>query len=211
MKFNIIKILKLPALILFIIAAVILFHPLKVTNYSQAKLIADWKSDFEELKYCFDLVNTHEDGIIPKSYDEIEITSDMMFKRFSPYFNLMSENPGPIKKYKYRKLNGKSVKKDNQFYFDRFVITKTGMILSIIKNQNYKNNIKNSPMFYMFVDINGKGKPNVIGRDIFFINIYDDYIKPLGYGSGMSGLKINCSPVGSGIYCSQYYILGGRF
>ena len=61
------------------------------------------------------------------------------------------------------------------------------------------------------IDINGKKKPNRIGQDIFFISIFREHIEPLGNDRPYSALKTNCSPIGSGVYCSEYYILGGKF
>ena len=61
----------------------------------------------------------------------------------------------------------------------------------------------------MFVDINGKKKPNKIGEDIFFISIYKDKIAPFGSTRKHAELKKNCSPLGSGMYCSEYYLRSG--
>ena len=63
----------------------------------------------------------------------------------------------------------------------------------------------------MYVDINGVETPNRIGQDVFFINIYKDRISALGSNKDYAKLKSNCSPIGNGLYCSEYYLLGGRF
>ena len=115
-----------------------------------------------------------------------------------------------LNKYSYRKLNGALITKDSQFYFDKFIIDKDGTILSVRKNEHQIIS-EVQPLFFMFVDINGVKKPNRIGRDIFFVNIYRNNISALGNGRLKSKLKSNCSPIGTGLYCSEYYLLGGKF
>ena len=63
----------------------------------------------------------------------------------------------------------------------------------------------------MFVDINGKEKPNRIGQDIFFMSVYKNSVTALGNGKNHARLKTDCSPIGRGVYCSEYYLLGGSF
>jgi hypothetical protein len=63
----------------------------------------------------------------------------------------------------------------------------------------------------MFVDINAEDKPNKIGQDIFFMSVYKDRVAALGNGKTHARLKADCSPIGRGVYCSEYYLLGGSF
>ena len=52
---------------------------------------------------------------------------------------------------------------------------------------------------------------NKIGQDIFFMSIYKDKVTALGNGKNHARLKADCSPIGRGVYCSEYYLLGGGF
>ena len=63
----------------------------------------------------------------------------------------------------------------------------------------------------MFIDINGEGKPDRAGEDIFFAEIFPHKIEALGYNKEHSKLKQNCSPVGPGLYCSEFYLSSGHF
>lgn len=203
--FNIIFVFIIALLIILIVI------PFNLINLEQAQRIAKWKSEFERLNYCFELVNLHEGSIIPSNEEAGIITDEYyILNRIKPYFNFKENNFIKIKNYKYRKMNSSLILKDYKFYFDKFIEDKNGTILSI-KPNDVNIISEEQPLYFMFVDLNGTEKPNKIGQDIFFISIYKNYVKPLGYKRSHAKLKINCSPIGSGLYCSQYYLLGGRF
>ena len=179
-------------------------YNMHIHAYSDAEVIT------EELKYSFELVKLHEGSIIPAEDAENAINKESAKNRIFPYFNIVSDEKINLKKYSYRKLNGSPIKKNWQFYFNEYYEMKDGIILSIKPNTSEKV-LPEQPLYFMFIDINGTEKPNRIGQDIFFINIYSDYITALGEGKGQERLKVNCSPIGSGLYCSEYYLLGGSF
>ena len=203
--FNIIALLAIAVLIVLIII------PFNLINLEQAQRIAKWKTVYEELKYSFDMVNLHEGKIVPSIQEAQKVyTEDYVWSILIPYFNLGRDKPADVGKYKYRKLNASPVKKCWQFYFDTFYETKDKVLLSIKQNQTEVISEK-QPLYYMFIDINGTQSPNRIGQDIFFISIYKNHITALGEGRTHSRLKANCSPIGSGLFCSEYYLLGGSF
>ena len=107
-------------------------------------------------------------------------------------------------------MNGARVKKTSRYYFDEFVRTNNGVILGFNKNDSETASEK-SPLYYMFVDINAEEKPNKLGQDIFFMSVYKDKVTALGSGKTHARLKADCSPIGRGVYCSEYYLLGGSF
>ena len=199
------------SIILILVIVVLIVLPFNLINMEQAQRIAKWKSEYEQLNYCFSLVNLHEGSIIPTEEEAGKLISEeYILERFKSYFNLAEIDLRQLKKYSYRKMNGGIVSKDSQFYFDKFIIDKDGTILSVKKNE-HEIISEVQPLFFMFVDINGVEKPNRIGRDIFFLNIYRNNISALGNGRAQSKLKSNCSPIGTGLYCSEYYLLGGKF
>ncbi len=185
--------------------------PFYLMNLDQAHRIAKWKLEYEELVYSFNLVKMHEKTIVPNELEAGRILSDYyLYERIKPYFNLSDSGFETISGYSFSKMNGKPVFKTEEFYFDKFMQAKNGVILSVKKNSTDIID-KSQPLFYMFVDINGTEKPNKIGEDIFFLNIFENEVTALGYDKPTVKLKTNCSPIGSGIYCSSYYLLGGRF
>ncbi len=215
LSFSLFNVLALFSVILMIILIVL---PFNLINLEQAERIAKWKSEYEKLNYSFSLVGLHEGKIIPTETEAGKIITDEFILQFlSPYFDLTGDIGFEIPKYKYRKMNGQFIHKNDQFYFNKFVQVKNGVLLGIKKAENFKNTKENNkngderPLYYMFVDINGKKLPNRIGQDIFFISIFRNHVTALGEGKTHALLKADCSPIGCGLYCSQYYLLGGQF
>lgn len=204
------SIFNVVSLFLIILSVFLIVLPFNLINLEQAERIAKWKSEYEQLNYCFSLVKLHEGSIVPSNEEAgLIVSSAYMIDRLKPYFNPGDELSKNIN-YKYSKMNGSTVRKTGQFYFDSFFRDKNGVILSIKKNES-EILTENQPLFFMFVDINGTEKPNKIGQDIFFINIFKDYITASGNGRPYAKLKSSCSPIGNGVYCSEYYLLGGKF
>ena len=193
--------------VIIVILTILIVLPFNVNNLDQAQRIAVWKSEFEQLNYCFSLVNMYEHSMLPKKDNATEADE---IKLLIPYFNMDKKDYILKKKYKYRKKNGRPAGKNGQFCFDKIYKLKDGKLISLKKNIN-KNINHNMPSFFMLVDINGRKRPNRIGQDIFFISIFKDHIEALGHDRPYVALKTNCSPLGSGVYCSEYYLLGGRF
>ncbi len=199
------------AILIIIVLIILIILPFNINNLEQAKRIAKWKSEYENLQYCFSLVKLHENSIAQADIVSKELLSEEAFiEMIKPYFTF-AENPEyKSRRYGYRAMNGRPVGKTKQFYFNKFLKLKDNTIVSVRKNISEIMGI-NQPIYFMYVDINGRKKPNRIGQDIFFISIFNDHIEPLGHDRPYSALKTNCSPIGSGVYCSEYYILGGRF
>lgn len=59
---------------------------------------------------------------------------------------------------------------------------------------------------WMQVDVNGTKKPNIVGRDIYFINITPNKLTPVGE-TGDYDPSIDCAPGGAGVGCSSKYLL----
>ena len=60
-------------------------------------------------------------------------------------------------------------------------------------------------------DVNGKSGPNVWGKDVFIMKIYNDRFEPFGKSEDISSQKQDCSKSGTGLACSSYYLIGGNF
>lgn len=210
MKQIALKIIKSVFIILILTSLIILLIPFDLFDMKQAQRIAKWKSVYEQLRYSFSLVKLYEGSIIPlKTEDGKILTDEYIIERIAPYMNLESDKY-INNKYKYRKMNGHPLSKTSQFIFNKFLKRKDGVFIGIRKNE-LRTDENDNPLYIMFVDINGIEKPNRIGKDIFFISISKDSISALGKGKAHSVLKSNCSPIGGGFYCSEYYLLGGRF
>ncbi len=205
------NILKALTVVMLLLIAVFLTLPFDLFNLEQANRIAKWRSTYKNLTYSFSLIKLHEGIVVPNKFEAGRLVDESyIISRFAPYLNLESENIITLPKYRYKKLNGRKINKKSQFYFDKFLKRKDGTIIGI-KETSIKFADNKFPSYYMFIDINGTKKPNIIGKDIFFAGIYKNGINALGYGKTHSQLRTNCSAVMGGFYCSEYYLLGGNF
>lgn len=191
---------------IFIIAAIIV--PLNLTDTSQAQRVAKWHRVYDELDYSFQLLRQQEGSIFG---DEPEkLTQGEYFERISPFLNIAEDSQQVnFEKYKYRYRNKTYVKKTSKYYYNDFFMMKNNVIASLKKNMNKGENAE-EPYAYMFIDVNGFQKPNRIGLDIFFINIFNDRISAYGDGYPISKLSAGCSKIGKGLFCSKYYLIGSN-
>ena len=47
--------------------------------------------------------------------------------------------------------------------------------------------------------------------DLIGLNIYDDRFEPFGKHKSLNEQKQDCSKNGTGLFCSNYYLIGGNF
>ena len=187
---------------LIILLVVLILIPFNLGDVEQAQRIAKWINVYEKMNYSFDLVKSHEGFVVPDNIAD----ENSYFEFLKLYLNVNEDSK--IKKHKYRLNNGRRIEKNSQFYYTNFAETKDGCYVSIRERQNVLSSDK-KPLYFMFVDVNGKEKPNRVGKDIFFINIYKDKISAIGDNEKHAKLKANCSPIGTGFYCSEYYLHSG--
>lgn len=181
---------------------ILILVPFDLINLKQAQRIAKWLSVYERVSYSLDLIKLNEGCIIPSAEETGKIITEDNVKNMIYSYMSIDNTAKKVKKYSYRKLNGTPVKKHKPYYFEDFVLTKTGETVGIKELQ--------SKLYYMFIDINGTEKPNRIGEDIFFIKLYPDKYEPMGEGVKYASLKLGCSPLGSGLNCADYYLHGGN-
>lgn len=57
---------------------------------------------------------------------------------------------------------------------------------------------------YIWVDLNGAGRPNRFGHDVFSLRrIQDKGVVPDGYNKSQNEINKNCSRDGNGYYCAE--------
>ena len=207
--FSVVEIL----IVLFIILLVAsVFIPLNIANVKQAGCIAKWKNTFAESKYSFQLLRAQNPSMFMPVMTNKQGDSASVFNVVKKYLNVDSEksHPAYFANYNYRYLNGRRIGKKSKFYVTNFATLESGVIIGFKLNKN--NYIyENSPVGLMLFDINGLNEPNKMGKDIFGVNIYKNGIKPFGEGRSEGAMKANCSPIGTGVLCSKYYLIGGKF
>lgn len=105
-------------------------------------------------------------------------------------------------------MNGKIIRYESKYKSKQFAHLKNGIIVSFTGLKRVKTE---DPLGILFVDIDSKIKRNFLGRDVFVVLVFADRIEPYGYNSTRQTMKEDCSPVGSGLQCSAYYLVGGEF
>lgn len=187
-----------------IVSAVII--PLNMTDASQARRVAKWHKVFSELEYSFSILKLNDGFIFGE--EPQKMSQGEMFERVIPVLNIADESKQKgFDKYKYSYRNKTYVKRSSRYYFSDFFMMNGNVIGSVKKNNEAGND---GPYAYMFVDVNGFQKPNRVGLDIFFINIFNDKITAYGEGYPFPDLKAGCSKIGKGLFCSKYYLVGSN-
>ncbi len=198
---------------LFIVAIIVVaLFPLTVIEKDQAQRIAVWKDFYPELVYAQDLLKNQEPQVV-RAYSEVPyLNSDVYFEEYAKFLPVNKGKLIDNRGYRYRYLNGRSVKKNSKYYADKFLELENGMIIGFADFERGSDNVKNSPVGQMFIDIDGKNKRrNFIGSDVYAVNVYADRLEPVGTNLSRQDLKEDCSPVGTGLNCAAYYLYGSVF
>lgn len=194
---------------LLILGVTFFMLPMNLETTRQAKFISQWNEKFTQLEYTFSVIVAQKDGEIKEKLLEAYNNNDktnVILEAIKPYLRITSEVKTP---YKLHYMNGKDEDSLAVYNFKDFYYTASNEIIGL-KLINPKCE-KEEVCAMMAFDINGVKEPNTWGRDVFGINILKEAIEPLGKNINPDVLKYNCSKHGSGIYCSYYYLIGGRF
>lgn len=181
--------------ILFVIFLIVAFlvAPLSLDDSRQAKNTSRWRSVQEDFTNIFYSINTQEE----ESSENFNIVFDSIIKN-----EVKSESDS----YKITYMNG--TYPSNTYRFKDFKTTYSNAVLAFkLFDEPQDNGICGILMY----DVNGKTGPNVWGKDVFGLNIYKDKFEPFGKNDSLSSQKQDCSKNGTGLSCSNYYLIGGSF
>lgn len=209
MRFKAFTILEILIIFFAIVIIAAVMMPLGMSDASQGRRVAAWHMVFDELEYSFNLAKVQNGSIFGDNPSNL--TDREYFEKVKPFLNIDNSDDfvHEFEKYHYTYRNKTYVKRSSKYYFDNFFMLKNNVIASIKKNTD-KEDGKEMPYVFMFVDVNGFKKPNRIGDDIFFINIFNDRITAYGDGYSLSKLSAGCSKIGKGLFCSKYYLVGSN-
>ncbi len=181
--------------ILFVIFLIVAFlvAPLSLDDSMQAKNTSRWRSVQEDFSNIFYAINTQKED------DK---------KTFEEAFNstMKNEIKEDAKPYKITFLNG--TYPADTYRFKDFKNTYSNAILSTKLFEEPQDNGIRGVLMY---DVNGTTGPNVWGKDVFGLNIYEDKFEPFCKNDSLSAQKQDCSKNGTGLCCSNYYLVGGSF
>lgn len=195
----------------FVIFAITLFLIPASFSSKEAKYITRWNHAYTKIDYMFTAMGAQADSDIAKGIKNAKsdsIRENLMIHMVEPYLRLRKLD-FPLIKYQTHYMNGKKVQPGDLLYFDQVFISENNRLVGI-KTIDKKS--KNSAIFVMMVDVNGLKGPNTWGKDVYGVEIYKDgKITALGKDKTIEELKQDCSSKGKGVYCSQYYRIGGDF
>jgi len=193
--------------IMFAIALLVI--PFDLESSVQANHTARWLDKLSKLEYMFQVISTHERDEILKSFKRAKNAEEretILINIIQPYFRL-TKTKLP-KRYKPRFMNNERIPLTDRYYFDDMYVSENGMIVGI---KDIDSDDIRAPKFRIMMDINGKLPPNIWGKDIYGVNIFESSIEPFGSNLPMDKLKNDCSELGTGVSCSYYYKIGGGF
>lgn len=194
-----------------IFAVTLMLVPTRFMTSKEATYISNWNDVYRKIEYMFTAMAAQENSKIIEDFNNAKTNDDreqLMMDLTKPYLRI-TELDKLTKNYSQHYMNGEKVQKNDEFAFNKYYVTYSGKVVGIkdIKTQKVYN-----PAFIMSFDVNGTKAPNTWGKDIFGINIFvDGHISPLGSGEKIDIIKSDCSPTGTGVYCSHYYRIGGNF
>ena len=117
------------------------------------------------------------------------------------------EDNYPLKdvvKYKIKYLNGDHP--ESTYDFDKIYTTKNGATIAYKWIETNSKQGEDKIHGIIMYDVNGKHGPNIWGKDIFGLNIYNAKLEPLGKREDPVSIASDCSKQGTGVFCSIYIL-----
>lgn len=180
--------------ILFVIFLIVAFLvvPLSLDDTMQAKNTSRWRSVQSDFANIFYSINTQ------KEYEDFD---------FKEAFKLVLANEikADAQPYKITFMNG--TYPNATYRFDEFKQTQGNSILAVKLFEKPVNDLYGVFLY----DVNGSVGPNVWGKDVFGFNIFSDRFEPFCKSDSINEQKQDCSKAGTGLCCSNYYLIGGSF
>lgn len=180
--------------ILFVIFLIVAFlvAPLSLDDSLQAKNTSYWRNiqpEFANIIYSINTQKTKKDFNFEKHFKTA----------------MESEIKEAIVPYKITFMNRSYP--SSAYRFTDYYKTHTN---AVIAYKLFGENEDGSLGILMY-DVNGSVGPNVWGKDVFGLNIYTDRFEPFCKNDPISVQEQECSKDGTGLCCSNYYLVGGSF
>lgn len=180
--------------ILFVIFLIVAFlvAPLSLDDTMQAKNTSRWRNVQSDFANIFYSINTQKEN---KDFDFKEA-----FK-----MTMAGEIKSDVEPYKILFLNGTFP--NSTYRFDDYKLTQGNSVVSVKMFDQPQGDLQGLLMY----DVNGSVGPNTWGKDVFGLNIYSDRFEPFCKNDAITIQKQECSKDGTGLCCSNYYLIGGSF
>jgi type II secretory pathway pseudopilin PulG len=179
--------------ILFVIFLIVAFLvvPLSLDDSMQAKNTSRWRNVQEDFSNIFYAINTQK--------EENDFTFDKALTS-----TLANEFKGENDSYKITYMNG--TYPSSTYRFNNYHLTYSNAIVgyTLFDTDEEQKGV-------LMYDVNGSLGPNVWGKDVFGYDIYQDKFEPFCKNKPLTMQKQDCSKNGTGLCCSNYYLVGGSF
>ena len=146
------------------------------------------QSDFTNIFYS---VNTQKDAE--------DFNFDKVFRTI-----MDGEVKSEVEQYKITYMNGGFP--EGIYKFPDLKLTYSNAVVAY----NLYDSPKGDVIGVLMYDVNGSVGPNVWGKDIYGLNIYKDRFEPFCKHDSVAMQKRDCSRSGTGLCCSNYYLIGGN-
>lgn len=180
--------------ILFVIFLIVAFlvAPLSLDDTMQARYTSRWKNVQSEFANIFYSIKTQKEETNQSFRDAFEAIIE-------------GETKDSIKPYKITFKNG--AYPNLAYRFKDYETTYSKAVISIKLFDKPENGVEGILLY----DVNGSSGPNTWGKDVFGLNIYNDKFEPFCKNESLNHQKQDCSRNGTGLCCSNYYLIGGSF
>lgn len=182
--------------ILFVIflTVAVLVIPLSIDDAVTAKNTAKWKhvqSGFSSIPISM------MDSLNYKTTGQVKLEDFIAaLIKVHPLQNVVN--------YKIKYMNGETP--TSEYTFDEIYNTDNGATVAFKWfNKTNKTGEDELDGIIMY-DVNGKRGPNIWGKDVFGLNIYNNKVEPFGKREDPITVETDCSRQGTGLYCSFYYL-----
>jgi prepilin-type N-terminal cleavage/methylation domain-containing protein len=192
-------------LIIGVISSIVI--PGIIADTRQAELKTAWKKAYSDLSQATKRIMMDNGGTMT---DCTTVTHGcyFLYKQYLSYNKDCGADAGCFwtntnPKFNYKQLNGDIIgisgSTSISWFDDGQLILNNGMFLII---ENYTGNLLGP---FLWIDVNGYQKgPNIIGKDVFGVKVYNNGIKP--FGSQGDGYENTCSTSSTGWGCSAKYL-----
>lgn len=203
-------IIEVVVVFLLILGITFFVLPKNMETTQQAKLISKWNEKYTQLQYMASVIVAQKNGEITRKFNKAQDSigkQQIILEAIKPYLRITSKLNEP---YSQNYLNKVLLDNAGTYFVKDFYLTNTGEVIGLkVINPNCKE--KEEVCAIITIDLNGIKPPNTWGYDIYGVNVLGNNLEPIGKGIDQEILKENCSKYGSGVYCSYYYLIGGKF
>lgn len=180
--------------ILFVIFLIVAFlvAPMSLDDTLSAKNASRWRNVQNDFQNIFYSINTKKEngGFDFKSDFSNVINNEVKTERENYKITYMN---GTFPSGEYRFMDFKQTFSNAVVAYTLYDAPQTGAL------------------GVLMYDVNGEVGPNIWGKDVFGYNIYSDRFEPFCKNDSVTAQKQDCSKSGTGLCCSNYYLIGGSF